>query len=126
MLTINDVELDFDITAPADVLRYGQAVKAMVEGGKDIEQPNIAPDDPEHMAKYVAYLNAELKLFGDFLDGAFGDGTGDKLLGSNPSLTKVFDVYDALQEALPEQSKAFAARMQRYKPNRATRRSAKK
>ena len=45
-----------------------------------------------------------------------------KLLGGNPSLNRVTEVNEAISQAMAEQGKAFGVRLQKYKPNRATRR----
>jgi hypothetical protein len=125
MITVNNIQLDFDITAPGDVLRYKQAGEKMEAAGTAIKLPSVAPDDPTFLDAYVDMLNAELRLFGNFLDDVFGDGVAEQLLGNNPSLNKIAEINDALGDAMEAQGKEFGVKLQKYKPNRATRRAGK-
>lgn len=125
MIEINNVQLDFDITSPTDVLRYKQAGERMEAEGANIALPAVAPDDPSFLDAYVDMLNAQLRLFGNFIDEVFGDGVAQQLLGSNPSLNKVTEINDALALAMEAQGKDFGVKLQKYKPNRATRRGKK-
>ncbi len=125
MITVNNIQLDFDITAPGDVVRYKLAGEKMEAAGAAIKLPTVAPDDPTFLDAYVDMLNAELRLFGNFIDEVFGDGVAEKLLGNNPSLNKIAEINDALGEAMEAQGKEFGVKLQKYKPNRATRRAGK-
>ena len=122
MLTIKNLELDFDITSPADVLRYKQAGERMEEESSKISLSSIKPDDPKFLEKYIEMLNCELRIFGNFIDDVFGAGVAEQLLGNNPSLNKVAEINDAIGEAMEMQGNEFGVRFQKYKPNRAARR----
>ena len=125
MITINGIELDFDITSPNDVLRYKKAGERMEAASEAVEHPAIDPADPSFLDAYIAMLNSELHLFGNFIDEVFGDGTADQLLGGNPSLNKIAEINDAMGAAFEIQGRDFGVKLQKYKPNRATRREAK-
>lgn len=125
MLTVNNIQLDFDITSPSDVLRYKQAGERMETEGAAISLPTVTPDDPKFLDAYVDMLNAELRMFGNFIDEVFGDGVATQLLGDNPSLNKVAEINDALGAAMETQGKEFGVKLQKYQPNRATRRAGK-
>ena len=125
MLKVNDIQLDFDITSPSDVLRYKQAGERMEAEGAKIPMPTMPPDDPGFLDAYVDMLNSQLRLFGNFIDDVFGDGVAEQLLGNNPSLNKVTEINDALGDAMEAQGKDFGVKLQKYKPNRATRRAKK-
>ena len=125
MITVNNIQLDFDITSPMDMLRYKQAGERMEAEGAAIKLPTVSPDDPKFMDAYIDMLNCELRLYGNFLDNVFGDGVAEQLLGNNPSLNKVAATNDAMATALEEQGKEFGVKLQKYKPNRATRRAQK-
>lgn len=122
-MLVNGIELEFDITSPTDVLRYKAAGDRMEAEGAAIAMPSLQPDDPDFLDTYVDMLNAQLRLYGDFLDEVFGDGVAQQLLGDNPSLNKIAEINDALGEAMETQGKEFGVRLQKYKPNRATRRT---
>lgn len=125
MIDVSNVKLDFDITSPSDILRYKQAGERMEAEGAKIALPDLAPDDPGFLDAYVEMLNAQLRLFGNFIDEVFGDGIAAQLLGANPSLNKVTEINDALGAAMEAQGKEFGIKMQKYRPNRATRRANK-
>ena len=125
MLIVNGLELDFDLTSPSDVLRYKAAGEQMEAEGASISLPALDEDDPRFLDVYVEMLNSELRLFGNFIDNVFGDGVAEKLLGDNPSLTKVGEINDALEAAFEKQGNDFGVKLQKYQPNRATRRAQK-
>ena len=125
MIEVNNVQLDFDITSPSDALRYKQAGERMEAEGLKITMPTVSPDDPSFLDAYVDMLNGQLQLFGNFIDEVFGDGVAQQLLGSNPSLNKVTEINDALGSAMEAQGRDFGVKLQKYKPNRATRRAKK-
>ncbi|MFR9199348.1 MAG: DUF6673 family protein [Candidatus Gastranaerophilaceae bacterium] len=125
MIEVNNIQLDFDITSPSDVLRYKQAGERMEAEGANIALPTVVPDDPGFLDAYVEMLNAQLRLFGNFIDEVFGDGVAEQLLGNNPSLNKVAEINDALSNAMEAQGTEFGVKLQKYKPNRATRRAKK-
>lgn len=123
MIEVNGIKLNFDITSPADVMRYRQAGERMEQNGAEISLPKVTSGTSEFFDAYIAMLNAELQIYGDFLDAAFGDGTAALLLGDNPSLNTITDINDALAAAMKAQGDGFGARLQKYTPNRATRRA---
>lgn len=125
MLKIRDLVLDFDITSPNDVMRYKQAGEQMEAESNTISYPPMPADDPAFLDAYVDMLNRLLQLFGNFIDEVFGEGVAQKLLGDNPSLNRVTEVNEAISQALAEQGKELGVRLQKYKPNRATRREKK-
>ena len=85
------------------------------EGAK-IALPSLQPDDPDFLDAYVNMLNAQLRLFGNFIDEVFGEDIAAQLLGNNPSLNKVAEINDALGEAMEAQGKEFGVRLQKYQP----------
>ena len=125
MLTVNNVQLDFDITSPSDILRYKQAGDRMETERQALTLPNVSPDDPSFLDVYVEMINGQLRLFGNFIDEVFGDGVAEQLLGNNPSLNRVAEINDTLSTALETQGKEFGVKLQKYQPNRATRRAQK-
>ena len=125
MIEVNNIQLDFDITSPSDIVRYKLAGERMEAEGANITLPTLSPDDPGFLDAYVDMLNAQLRLFGNFIDEVFGDGVAEQLLGNNPSLNKVNEINDALGVAMEAQGKEFGVKTQKYKPNRATRRAKK-
>lgn len=118
MIIIDGIELEFDITSPADVQRYKQAGERMEEAGREIVMPEMAMDDPNFLNEYVAMLNKQLNIYAAFLDEIFGDGIAEKLLGNNPSLTKITQVNDAIANAMQLQGSDIGGKLSDYAPSR--------
>lgn len=129
MLIIQGHEIDFDVSCPADMQRYMDAEMAMYRAAEAVPP---MPSDPSALATragmqaYQANLAAQCKLLTDFIDAVFGDGTCNALLGPKTSLSTLLDVVEGLHDAVAEQGKQIAKRMEAYRPNRATRRKAAK
>ena len=130
MLTIRGVELNFNITSPADLTRFNEAQKVAAERDAAVKSP-VDPSDPNFIASYIEWLNALLSIYGNFLDDAFGDGVAERLMTNNPSLDELFELNDEVAEVLGdfyaadgEYMQALTARFSgtKYKPNRAARR----
>ena len=122
MLVIDNVQIDFDLTSPRDVARYMEADARMEEARKKLKKLPEA-SSPEYMGAYVEMLNQELKIYGDFIDDVFGEGIAQKLLGDNPSLTKLYEVDAMISDALMEMAEETGKRIRKYTPNRAARRA---
>lgn len=125
MLNLNGISVEFDITSPFDVQRYKRAGENMEAAAQQLSSPALDPDDPKFLDAYIDMLNGELRIFGNFIDEVFGDGIAAQLLGTNPSLNKVAEINDALEVALETQGRDFGVKLQKYKPNRAARRTRK-
>jgi hypothetical protein len=123
MITVNGIGLDFDITSPTDCLRYKQAGENMEAEAGNVTAPEMSSDDPGFFDAYIEMLNRELRLFGNFVDEVFGDGIAERLLGNNPSMGKVTEINDALLEAFEAHGREYGLKLQKYTPNRATRRA---
>jgi len=127
MLKVKDHEIDFDITAPADLRRYLEATAAMEQAAADL--PPMPPQEELNsatgLASYTAYITGQCTLLTDFIDNAFGAGTCNALLGPKTSLDKLVDVADALRDAVAAQGRRTGERIAAYLPNRATRRATK-
>lgn len=124
-MNILGLELDFDITSPNDVMRYKKAGEQMEARSANLTKPTVDADDANYLEQYIEMLNQELKIFGDFIDEVFGEGTANQLLGTNPSLMKITEVNDALVEAFEAQGKNYGAKLKKYTPNRAAKRAKK-
>lgn len=119
-MRILDVEVSFDITSPTDVLRYNEAGKRMEAEAVNI--PGLPEDmdagDSEFLDAWMEMLNAELRLFGNFIDEVFGDDVAEKLLGNNPSLSRVMEINDALSRAMENQGREFGVQLKKYTPDK--------
>lgn len=123
MIIINGIEIDFNMSAPSDVLRMGEA-QERAEKRETAPAPN--PDDPDYLQKYANWLDSIIDIFADFLDDLFGAGVSKKLMVGKKSLEMIFDLNDELEKALGVHVKSVTSKTgSKYKPNRATRRAGK-
>ncbi len=102
---IIETKLNFDITSPQDIQRYKTASEKMEKASKQVARPTVMFDHPDYLNQYLAMISIELKLYADFLDEAFGQGTAQSLLGENPSILKAAEVNARLAIALQNQIK---------------------
>lgn len=127
MITVLGHEIDFDVTAPADLDRYLEAMREMEQRTSGMpampEQASLGTADG--IRAYTEYLRGQCMLLTDFIDAAFGEGTCNKLLGAKTSLDKLMDMVAALREAVTEQGEQAGEKLEAYAPNRATRRKNK-
>lgn len=102
MITVLGHEIDFDVTAPADLDRYLEAMREMEQRASGMpampEQASLGTADG--IRAYTEYLRGQCMLLTDFIDAAFGEGTCNKLLGAKTSLDKLMDMVAALREAV--------------------------
>ncbi len=117
MLVINNVELNFDITAPDDLVRYkteGETLQKAIEA-----LPKV---DPTDLDAYIDWLQKYSTALTDWIDNIFGENVCNKLLGAKTSINKILDLTDDITNAVTAQGEEFGVRMKKYTPNRAQRR----
>jgi hypothetical protein len=125
MLKIREFEFDFDISAPEDLERYLHSCKAMEERERNAPGMPVDRTSPQYLADYLAWLKAYCKLLTDWIDDVLGEGACNKLLGAKTSLSELLDLWDEIEAAATAQGEAIGRHVQKYTPNRATRRRAK-
>ena len=125
MITVNGKEIDFDLTSPEDLRRYRDAGERMTQAAEALGGPPEDPSSPAGFAAYITYLEQSCRMLTDFVDGVFGDGTCDALLGPKTSMERLLDICDDIGAALEEQGRRVGVKIQKYTPNRATRRAGK-
>lgn len=116
MMKICGLELDFDATSPADLQKYRSALDKMEAEAEDAK-PMEWGDASDMLDGYIDMLDARLRLYSNFLDETFGAGVSKKLMGKNPSLTKMWEVGDALAAAFGKYGSEMGARMKEYVPD---------
>ena len=119
-MKIFDLDVDFDFTSPKDVLRYKQASEKKSARAAEVPNPTVPITDPKYIDEYLEMINQTLRIYGDFLNEAFGEGTAEELLGDNPSITKSLEVQEAIEKAFEKQGKELGLAMAKYMPNQAT------
>ncbi len=117
MLTVNNVLLNFDITAPEDLLRYNSALVKMQNAKQTTFDTAQGESD---VLKYAEFLKVQCKVVTDFIDEVFGDGTCNELLCEKVSLSQLMDVCNEISLAIKGQTQSVQKKLAKYEPNRKT------
>lgn len=118
MMKVNGVELKFDVTNPVDLERYQNAKSKLEKAEAKLANRAIPmPDSPNYINEYISLLNSQLRIIGNFLDDAFGDGVAENLLGKTPSLNEVSEVMNSIVTSLEELNKETAVKLAALLPN---------
>lgn len=125
MMEIRGVKLDFDISCPEDLQRYLRCNDEMAQ--KEQVAPPMPPkvETPDEQKAYVEWVTAMCRILTDWIDGVFGDGASNALLGPKTSLREILALCDELRAASEAQGKEISQRVQSFAPNRRTRRDGK-
>lgn len=120
-MEINDIRLDFDLydadQGPA-FLEHSENIAKLCAG----MQGNKSTKPADLRDAIIKICDAT----GDMLDAVFGEGTRGKVFGTRHNLNDAIHVYETMNTEAEKQRAAMQARSERYSPNRAQRRAAKK
>lgn len=113
MVTINGVDLDFDIL-DADVLeRYETALQKMNETINENAEGESNADAIRRQCRAVFA----------FFDTTFAPGTAKSVFGNKTNLGVCLDAFEQVVEAYQAQNEQLNQRVKKYAPNRAARRA---
>lgn len=118
---INGISLRLDLDDADALERYENAFQVMETDAQNIPKDGKASD------RVRAYCNVYRNLY----DRIWGEGTADRIFAGQPTSAAVYEaVYASLLEFINAQNAAASERraaiLQKYTPNRAQRRAAKK
>jgi len=114
MLEINGVALEFDILDADTAERYEAATKAL--------QKDLSALDLKAISSAEA-IRQECQIVFAYFDTIFGAGTAEAIFAGKVNLNRCMDALELLTESSKSQQKKFSERAQKYRPNRAQRRS---
>lgn len=117
-MKLDEIDLDFDLTSPEDLRRYSAAMERMRTAVQDLPVPPAEVVTEENFAAYTAFMEAQCRILTQFIDAAFGDGTCNRLLGPQTSVSKLNALCEDIGKALEAQGNATAKRLAPYQPNR--------
>ena len=100
MMKLRGHEFDFDISCPEDLERYLRCSEEMTQ--KAASAPPMPADMtyPHGLRAYTDWMAAYVRLLTDWIDGIFGDGACNKLLGPKTSLSNVMSLCDEIGDCL--------------------------
>ena len=120
MIEIRGIKIDFKPTSPTDLKRLYKARDHMIEAGKKYSFEDYTPDAPEFETEYIKVLDAALKLMGDFLDEAFGEGPAMAIMGDNPAIEDIPGIQAEINAAVEASGRELREYMAGFEPNRQT------
>lgn len=110
-MTINGIELEFNIYDYETATRYEEAMKIL---GEEVKAESLSGS-----------ILRQCEIGRRAIDHIFGDGTSDMLFGHKYDLMDVTNAIRAVIEAVGAQKDQFEALTAKYAPNRAARRAGK-
>lgn len=113
-MTVNGVELNFSMFNPDHVQKYHDAEKAL---GKSYDSAT-AKKYKNDMTGYIKALRDACGVVFDFFDNAFGEGTANKVFGSETDLVKCTDAFEEIGQQMEAQAKSMGDRLARYAPTK--------
>lgn len=122
-MTVRGIELAFDITCPEDLHRYRRCCDALAQREQDAPPMPHKVETPAEQEAYVTWLTAMCSMLTDWIDGVFGAGASNALLGERTSLDGLLALCEELRAAAEAQGEALGKHLQSFVPNRSTRRS---
>lgn len=111
MITINDVELEFDVMDADTAHRYEDALNAALEK-KSVDVETLAES-----------IRVQCTAVFEFFNEVFGPGTDRKVFGEKTNLTACLDAFDIVVESASAQFDQVQRRISGYSPNRAARKA---
>lgn len=116
---VNGNKFSFDMGDAEDAKHFQDVMKRFEAAEKAL------PKDGDMVQHIISYD----KMFRDMYDDLFGEGAGDKILGSRRNMTNVDNTYTSFLEFLASQGNGLNDRrtaiINKYNGNRAQRRAAK-
>ena len=103
-MKINGVELDFALYDTANVemrQRYFDELKKMRTVNQEIPEEATEKDQAEYLCSRIKRI----------FDSVFGEGTGEKVCGTNSDLLRCMDAYDQLVSEQIRQNKEYESIM---------------
>lgn len=114
-MIINGVELeDLDIYDLEVAKKYDKALETVNDISEKVDRMSLSEG--------IVY---QCNLIFDFFNTMFGEGTDKKVFGSKVNLLTCLKAFEEFQLQINEQKKELDRLMNKYSPNRATRRSKK-
>ena len=116
-MKIRNIEVEFDFLDADDMEKFED------EARKVIEKCNLKEKEK---LTYAQMIREECKVINEFFDNVFGEGTSKKLFGNKDNLREHTDAFKEIVDEKEKQQNSFVSSLDRYQPNRETRRSKRK
>lgn len=123
MMVVRGVTLEFDITSPEDLQRYTRCSEEMARREAAAPPMPRKVETPADHAAYIAWVTVLCGILTDWIDGVFGAGASNALLGKKTSLAGILALCEELRAAAEAQGAEIGKHIRSFVPNRSTRRS---
>ncbi|MBQ9314875.1 MAG: AP endonuclease [Clostridia bacterium] len=116
-MKIRNIEVEFDFLDADDMEKFENEAKKVVEQCKIKEKQQMS---------YSQMIREQCKIINDFFNNVFGDGMSQKLFGNKDNLKEHISAFEEIVKEKENQQKSIVSSLERYQPNRETRRNKRK
>ncbi len=113
-MKIRDVEVNFDFLDADDAERFENEAEKVVEKCNNVKTENM---------RYSEAVRKECDVIEEFFDNVFGTGISEKIFKGKKNLSDHINAFEDIVKLKLENQKQLENVYDRYKPNRAQRRS---
>jgi hypothetical protein len=116
-MKIRNIEVEFDFLDADDMEKFEEEAKKVVKQCEEKEKQQMS---------YSQMIREQCKIINDFFNNVFGDGMSEKLFGNKDNLKEHISAFEEIVKEKENQQKSIVSSLERYQPNRETRRNKRK
>lgn len=116
-MKIRNIEVEFDFLDADDMEKFENEAKKVIEQCEIKEKQTMS---------YSQMIREQCEIINNFFDKVFGDGISQKIFGNKNNLKEHITAFEEIVKEKEEQQKSIVSTLERYQPNRETRKSKRK
>lgn len=116
-MKIKNIEVNFEFLDADDMERFENESKNVIAKCELKEKEKLS---------YSQIIREECKIINTFFDNVFGEGVSEKLFGNKSNLQEHIEAFEEIVKEKEKQQATIVSSLNRYQPNRETRRSKRK
>ncbi len=116
-MKIRNIEVDFDFLDADDMEKFEEEAKIVVKKCEEKEKQQMS---------YSQMIREQCQIINDFFNNVFGEGMSVKMFGNKDNLKEHISAFEEIVKEKENQQKSIVSSLERYQPNRETRRSKRK
>lgn len=116
-MKIRNIEVEFDFLDADDMEKFENEARKVVEQCESKKKQQMS---------YSQMIREQCKIINDFFNNVFGDGISQKLFGNKDNLKEHISAFEEIAKEKENQQKSIVSSLERYQPNRETRRNKRK
>lgn len=116
-MKIKNIEVEFDFLDADDMERFETEAKKVIEKCEVKEKEQMS---------YSQMIREQCQIINDFFNNVFGNGMSQKIFGNKDNLKEHISAFEEIVKEKENQQKSIVSTLERYQPNRETRRNKRK